>query len=102
MAILINKDTRLITIGITGKQGTFHTKGSEAYGTKVVGGVTPGKGGTVHEGWPVFNTVKEAVKATDANAAMYLFHLRLQLMPSWNVLKQNFQSLSLSLKGFLY
>ena len=70
MAILIDKNTRLITIGITGKQGTFHTKGSEAYGTKVVGGVTPGKGGTVHEGWPVFNTVKEAVKETEANAAM--------------------------------
>lgn len=70
MAIMIDKNTRLITIGITGKQGTFHTKQSQEYGTKVVGGVTPGKGGTVHEGWPVFNTVKEAVKTTEANAAM--------------------------------
>ncbi len=70
MSIMIDKNTRLITIGITGKQGTFHTKQSQEYGTNVVGGVTPGKGGTVHEGWPVFNTVKEAVKSTQANAAM--------------------------------
>ncbi len=70
MSIMINKKTRLITIGITGKQGTFHTQQSAAYGTNVVGGVTPGKGGTVHEGFPVFNTVKEAVEKTQANAAM--------------------------------
>lgn len=70
MSILVNKDTRLITIGITGKQGTFHTLGCRDYGTKVVGGVTPGKGGTVHEGIPVFNTVVDAIKKTDANAAM--------------------------------
>jgi succinyl-CoA synthetase alpha subunit len=70
MTILIDKNTKLITIGITGKQGTFHTLGSRDYGTHVVGGVTPGKGGTVHEGFPVFNTVAEAVKATGANAAM--------------------------------
>ncbi|MGE3608498.1 MAG: succinate--CoA ligase subunit alpha [Bacteriovoracaceae bacterium] len=70
MAILINRNTRLITIGITGKQGTFHTLQSRDYGTNVVGGVTPGKGGTVHEGIPVFNTVYEAVSETQANAAM--------------------------------
>lgn len=70
MAILINRNTRLITIGITGKQGTFHTLQSRDYGTNVVGGVTPGKGGTVHEGIPVFNTVFEAVQETQANAAM--------------------------------
>lgn len=70
MAILINRNTRLITIGITGKQGTFHTLQSRDYGTNVVGGVTPGKGGTVHEGIPVFNTTYEAVKETGANAAM--------------------------------
>jgi succinyl-CoA synthetase alpha subunit len=70
MTILIDKNTKLITIGITGKQGTFHTLGSRDYGTNVVGGVTPGKGGTVHEGFPVFNTVAEAVAATGANAAM--------------------------------
>ena len=70
MTILIDKNTKLITIGITGKQGTFHTLGSRDYGTNVVGGVTPGKGGTIHEGFPVFNTVAEAVAATGANAAM--------------------------------
>jgi succinyl-CoA synthetase alpha subunit len=70
MAILINRNTKLITIGLTGKQGTFHTLQSRDYGTNVVGGVTPGKGGTVHEGIPVFNTTDEAVKETGANAAM--------------------------------
>ena len=70
MAILINRNTKLITIGLTGKQGTFHTLQSRDYGTNVVGGVTPGKGGTIHEGIPVFNTTYEAVKETGANAAM--------------------------------
>lgn len=70
MAILINRETRLITIGLTGKQGTFHTLQSRDYGTNVVGGVTPGKGGLVHEGIPVFNTIFEAVMKTGANAAM--------------------------------
>ncbi len=70
MGILINRDTRLITIGFTGKQGTFHSLQSRDYGTNFVGGVTPGKGGTVHEGFPVFNTVREAMNKTDANAAM--------------------------------
>jgi len=70
MAILADKSTRLIVQGITGREGTFHAKTSAAYGTKVVGGVTPGKGGTTHEGWPVFNTVAEAVENTGANATM--------------------------------
>jgi succinyl-CoA synthetase alpha subunit len=70
MAVLVDKNTRLIVQGITGKEGTFHAKGCAEYGTKVVGGVTPGKGGTIHEGWPVFNTVKDAVAATGANATM--------------------------------
>ncbi|MCB9061630.1 MAG: succinate--CoA ligase subunit alpha [Halobacteriovoraceae bacterium] len=70
MAILVNRDTRLITVGFTGKQGTFHSLQSRDYGTNFVGGVTPGKGGTVHEGFPVFNTIQEAVDKTDANAAM--------------------------------
>src|SRR6516162_4200324 len=70
MAILVNKNTRLIVQGITGREGTFHAKGAAAYGTKVVGGVTPGKGGTTHEGWPVFNSVSEAVEKTGANATV--------------------------------
>src|SRR5690349_23200500 len=70
MAVLVNNDTRLIVQGITGKEGTFHALGCAEYGTKVVGGVTPGKGGTTHEGWPVFNTVVDAVKQTGANATM--------------------------------
>jgi succinyl-CoA synthetase alpha subunit len=70
MAVLIDKNTRLIVQGITGREGTFHAKAAEAYGTKVVGGVTPGKGGTTHEGWPVFNTVRDAVRETGANASV--------------------------------
>ena len=67
MAVLVDKNTRLIVQGITGKEGTFHAMACAEYGTKVVGGVTPGKGGTMHEGWPVFNTVAEAVAKTGAN-----------------------------------
>jgi succinyl-CoA synthetase alpha subunit len=70
MAVLIDKNTRLIVQGITGREGTFHAKQAAAYGTRVVGGVTPGKGGTTHEGWPVFNTVADAVKETGANASV--------------------------------
>ncbi len=70
MAVLVNKSTKLIVQGITGREGTFHAKGAQAYGTQVVGGVTPGKGGTTHEGWPVFNTVQEAVEKTGANATV--------------------------------
>ncbi|MDC0255523.1 succinate--CoA ligase subunit alpha [Bacteriovoracales bacterium] len=70
MSILINRDTKLITIGFTGKQGTYHSLQSRDYGTNFVGGVTPGKGGIVHEGFPVFNSIHEAVEKTDANAAM--------------------------------
>ena len=70
MAVLIDRNTRLIVQGITGREGTFHAKQAQAYGTNVVGGVTPGKGGTTHEGWPVFNTVAEAVRETGANASV--------------------------------
>jgi succinyl-CoA synthetase alpha subunit len=70
MAVLVGNDTRLIVQGITGKEGTFHAKGCAEYGTQVVGGVTPGKGGTTHEGWPVFDTVADAVKETGANATV--------------------------------
>ncbi len=70
MAVLIDRNTRLIVQGLTGKEGSFHAQQAAAYGTRVVGGVTPGKGGTTHEGWPVFNTVAEAVRDTGANATV--------------------------------
>ena len=70
MSILINKETRVICQGFTGKQGTFHSEQSLNYGTKVLGGVTPGKGGQTHLDLPVFNSVKEAISETDANASM--------------------------------
>jgi succinyl-CoA synthetase alpha subunit len=70
MAVLVGNHTKLIVQGITGREGLFHAKGSRDYGTKVVGGVTPGKGGTEIEGFPVFNTVQEAVAKTGANATM--------------------------------
>ena len=70
MAVLVDKSTRLIVQGITGREGTFHAKGCQEYGTKVVGGVTPGKGGTTHEGWHVFNTVTEAMEKTGANVSV--------------------------------
>jgi succinyl-CoA synthetase alpha subunit len=70
MSILVNENTRVICQGITGKAGAFHTKGCKDYGTKMVGGVTPGKGGETVEGLPVFDTVAEAVEKTGANASM--------------------------------
>ena len=70
MSVLVDKSTRLIVQGLTGKEGTFHAKASAEYGTNVVGGVTPGKGGTKHEGWPIFNTVSDAVRETGANATV--------------------------------
>jgi succinyl-CoA synthetase alpha subunit len=70
MAVLIDKNTRLLVQGLTGREGTFHAKQAAAYGTAVVGGVTPGKGGTTHEGWPIFNTVADAVRRTGANASV--------------------------------
>jgi succinyl-CoA synthetase alpha subunit len=70
MAILVNEKTRLIVQGLTGREGTFHAKACATYGTQVVGGVTPGKGGTTHEGWPIFNTVQEAVDKTGADTTM--------------------------------
>src|SRR3982074_3442455 len=64
MAILVDKKTRVIVQGLTGREGTFHAKACAEYGTQIVGGVTPGKGGTTHEGWPILNTVQGAVGRT--------------------------------------
>jgi len=70
MSILVDKNTKVIVQGITGKEGSFHAAACREYGTKIVGGVTPGKGGTTSEGFPVFNTVFEAVEATDPDVSM--------------------------------
>ena len=70
MSVLIDKATRLVVQGLTGREGTFHAKQAAAYGTAVVGGVTPGKGGTSHEGWPIFDTMRDAVEKTGANASV--------------------------------
>src|SRR5947208_11845408 len=70
MSILVDKSTKVIVQGLTGREGTFHAKACAEYGTKIVGGVTPGKGGSTHEGWPVFNTVQEAVEKTGADASL--------------------------------
>src|ERR1700736_6585381 len=70
MSILVNQSTRVVVQGLTGREGTFHAKACAEYGTQIVGGVTPGKGGTTHEGWPIFNTVQEAVDRTTADTSV--------------------------------
>src|SRR6201998_1666151 len=70
MSVLIDKSTRVSVQGLTGREGTFHANASAEYGTKIVGGVTPGKGGSTHQGWPIFNTVFDAVAQTGADATV--------------------------------
>jgi succinyl-CoA synthetase alpha subunit len=70
MSVLIDRNTRLLVQGLTGREGSFHARQAADYGTTIVGGVVPGKGGTRHEEWPIFNTVSEAVRETGANASL--------------------------------
>lgn len=79
MSVLVNKDSKIIVQGFTGSEGTFHAEQMIEYGTNVVGGVTPGKGGQEHLGRPVFNTVKEAVDKAGADTSIISFHQPLQL-----------------------
>ena len=78
MSILVNKNTKIITQGMTGATGTFHTEQALAYGSQMVGGVTPGKGGTTHIGLPMFDTVLEAKQVTGADAWLYMYRPPLQ------------------------
>jgi succinyl-CoA synthetase alpha subunit len=86
--------------GLTGREGTFHAKAAAAYGTQVVGGVTPGKGGTTHEGWPIFNSVHDAIRETGADATVIFVHRRLPPTRSWKPLMPRFRSPSASPKAF--
>ena len=100
MSVLVDKNTRLVVQGITGKEGTFHTKQMVEYGTNVVGGVTPGKGGTTHEGIPVFNTVADAVKEAGANASVIYVPPAFAATRSWKRRTREFRSLFASPKEF--
>ena len=83
MSVLVGKDTKVICQGLTGKQGTFHTQQCVDYGTKVVAGVTPGRGGEQHLGLPVFDTVAEAKKATGATVSMIYVPAPLTMQAMW-------------------
>lgn len=88
MSILVNKDSKVIVQGFTGNEGTFHAGQMIEYGTNVVGGVTPGKGGSEHLGKPVFNTVADAVEKAGANVSIILYHRHSQQTLLWKLLKQ--------------
>ena len=87
MSVLVNKDSKIIVQGFTGGEGTFHAGQMIDYGTNVVGGVTPGKGGQEHLGKPVFNTVKESVEKVQADTSIIFVHQPLLLTQLWNLLK---------------
>src|SRR5512145_2092196 len=97
MAILVDKSTRVVVQGITGKEGAFHAARCKEYGTLVVGGVTPRKGGTTHDGFPVWNTVAEAVAREGANCALILVPPPTR---SWRPPRRRFPSSSASRKAF--
>jgi len=88
MSVLINKNTKVICQGFTGTHGTFHSEQALKYGTQLVGGVTPKKGGQVHLGLPVFDSVEEAKNITKANATMIYVHQNLPLLLLLKLLKQ--------------